>query len=254
MAPVRIVLHDRRHHFRDGVACECLPAGQHLEEHDAERPDVGALVHGLAARLLGRHVGRGTENQTEVCGVRGERGGVRDVRRRSRARRIHGLGKTEVEHFHRAVRPDLDVRRFQIAVDDAALVRGFERVGDLPRDGQHFGHRQRTARDDGRQIFTIDQFHDEAAVDDAVDVGDVRVIQRGQRLCLAREAGEALRIECEEVGKDLDRDVAIELGIAGAIHLAHSAGADGGDDVVRPQLRTVAQHPATRVGSRLSCV
>ena len=44
------------------------------------------------------------------------------------------LGETEVEHLHHAVRRDLDVRRLQIAVDDAFLVRRLERLGDLPRD------------------------------------------------------------------------------------------------------------------------
>jgi hypothetical protein len=29
----------------------------HLVQHDAERPQIGARIHCLAARLLGRHVG-----------------------------------------------------------------------------------------------------------------------------------------------------------------------------------------------------
>ena len=45
---------------------------------------------------------------------------------------IHRLGQTKVEHLHRAVRADLDVRRLQIAVDDAVVVRGFQRLGNLP--------------------------------------------------------------------------------------------------------------------------
>ena len=35
---------------------------EHLVEHAAERPDVGALVDGLAARLLGTHVRRRAED------------------------------------------------------------------------------------------------------------------------------------------------------------------------------------------------
>jgi hypothetical protein len=44
----------------------------------------------------------------------------------------------EVEHLHGSVRPQLDVGGFQISVDDALLVRGFESFGNLPRDGQRF--------------------------------------------------------------------------------------------------------------------
>ena len=45
-----------------GLALEEALAGQHLEEDDAERPDVGSLVDRLAARLLGRHVSRRPED------------------------------------------------------------------------------------------------------------------------------------------------------------------------------------------------
>ena len=41
----------------------------------------------------------------------------------------------------------LDVGGLQVAMDDALLVRGFERLGDLPRDRQRFVERQRPARD-----------------------------------------------------------------------------------------------------------
>ena len=47
-----------------------------------------------------------------------------------------GLGETEVQHLHRAVRRDLDVRRLQVAMDDAALVGEVERPCDLSRDVQ----------------------------------------------------------------------------------------------------------------------
>ena len=48
----------------------------------------------------------------------------------------------------------------------------------------------------------------------------------GERLRFAREPREPFGIAGERVGQDLDRDVAIELRIARAIHLAHAAGAD----------------------------
>lgn len=42
------------------------------------------------------------------------------------------LGQPEGEHLHDSRRLDHDVGRLQIAVDDVFLMRGFERVPDLP--------------------------------------------------------------------------------------------------------------------------
>ncbi len=42
---------------------------------------------------------------------------------------------------------------------DPLLVRGLERFGDLPRNGQRFADRDRAAGDPLRQIVTLDQFH-----------------------------------------------------------------------------------------------
>ena len=49
---------------------------------------------------------------------------------------------------------------------------------------------------------------------DAVDLRDVRMIERGEHLGFASEPCQPLRIAREGVGEDLQRDDAIELGIA----------------------------------------
>jgi hypothetical protein len=59
-----------------------------------------------------------------------------------------------------------------------------------------------------------------------VDLRDVRVVERRQRLRLAREPGQSLRIARKDLRQHFQRDVAIEPGVAGAVDLAHSAGAD----------------------------
>jgi len=41
-------------------------AGNHFIQHGPERPDVGPLVDDFAARLLGRHVGCGAEDDTHA--------------------------------------------------------------------------------------------------------------------------------------------------------------------------------------------
>ena len=73
---------------------------------------------------------------------------------------------------------------------------------------------------------------------EAVDVRDVRVIEGRQRLRFACEPRQPVGVAGERVGQDLQRDVAIELGIARAEHLAHPAGADAGDDFVDAEART----------------
>jgi len=117
-------------------------------------------------------------------------------------------------------------------------VRGLERFGDLPGDGDRFVEGDRAARDAPGEILAFDELHDErrraSALFEPVDGGNVRVIQRGQRLRFARQARQAVRIVGEDVGQDLDRDIAIQLRIAGAIDLAHSAFAQFGEDLVWP--------------------
>ena len=61
---------------------------------------------------------------------------------------------------------------------------------------------------------------------EAVDGGDVRMVQRREHLRFAAEPREPIGIVGERVGQDLDRDVAIQLRVARAIDLAHAARAE----------------------------
>ena len=74
--------------------------------------------------------------------------------------RVEHLRETEIEHLDRAVGAHLDVRGFQIAVDDAAFVRGVERVGNLPRDLQRVGQRQTVARPRVRRWSSVSPVHE----------------------------------------------------------------------------------------------
>ena len=58
---------------------------------------------------------------------------------RGRALDICGsLGNPEIEHLDRACGGEFDVGWFQIAVDDATIVCGSHRIGDLTADADHF--------------------------------------------------------------------------------------------------------------------
>ena len=53
----------------------------------------------------------------------------------------------------------------------------------------------------------------------------------------ALEAREAVRIKRHGRGQHLDGDLALEIRVGGAIHLAHAARAKGGKDHVRAEVR-----------------
>ena len=143
------------------------------------------------------------------------------------------LRQTEVEHLHGAVGADLDVGGLQIAMDDALLVRGFERLGDLAGDGQgvgKIGDRDPRAMMRG-QILALDQLHherrDAARLLEAVDRGDVRMIQRREHFGFALEPRQPIRVAGHRGRQHLDRDRPLQVAVGRAIHLAHAARADG---------------------------
>ena len=70
---------------------------------------------------------------------------------------------------------------------------------------------------------------------DAVDLGDVRMIQRGEGPCFTLEARATIRVVSEDRRQNLDGDLAVELDIARAMYLAHPACADQADDLVWPE-------------------
>jgi hypothetical protein len=117
-----LVLDDGREHFADVFAVERLAAGEHLVEDDAKGPNVGALVDGPTSGLLGTHVGCGAKDDSGLRGVRRQRG--RNGGAARRCGRVHRLRQPEVQHLYGAVVFDLDVRRLQVAVDDALFMRG----------------------------------------------------------------------------------------------------------------------------------
>ena len=61
------------------------------------------------------------------------------------------------------------------------------------------------------------------------------MIELGQDLCFASEAREPIGIAREDLGKDFERDVSIQLGIVGAIHLAHAARTNELADFIDPE-------------------
>src|SRR5688572_13198448 len=121
-------------------------------------------------------------------------------------------------------------------MNDPLIVRRLEGFGNLPRNHQRFINWEGALRDPLSEGGPLDELEDQrhCAVRflEAVNAADIGMIQRGKRSRLALEPRGTFLVSNEQTRQDLDRDVAIELGIAGAIHLTHSTGANLGGDFV----------------------
>ena len=88
--------------------------------------------------------------------------------------------------------------------------------------------RDSALRDAVRQRGTLDQLHHErgrvVALLEPVNLRDVRMIQSGERLGLALESGETIRIVGERFGQYLDGDLASEVGVGRPIIPRRPAG------------------------------
>jgi hypothetical protein len=153
----------------------------------------------------------------------------------------HRFCETEIENLQRAIGADLDVRRFQVAMDDAAVVRMRQRVGQLAAIANHLVERQPAVGNQRVERRSVHELHDDegplADLAHFMDRADIWVIQRGRRACFAQEA--LTRTGIAECGrrKNLDRDVSIQLWVERAIHLSHPAGADQQFDAVTADRR-----------------
>jgi len=128
--PVRFSLEDGRQRVRHRRTGERGTPCEHFEQHAAKRPDVGAFVDVLTACLFRAHICRRADNHSLArFHLRDSGNGGRTA---LRVGAVH-LRETEVEHLHDAVAGDGDVRRLQVTMDDAALVRSIERGSNLPR-------------------------------------------------------------------------------------------------------------------------
>ena len=130
-------------------------------------------------------------------------------------------------------------------MDDSLRVRGLACLCNLARDGQRLVERQAAPGDALRQRLAFDQLEHErtnrrlsrsrrrSGFLEAVDDGDIGMIEGGERLCLALEAGDGIGICRRELGKNLDRDVAIQPAVARPVDVAHPTGANRRENLVR---------------------
>ena len=208
---------DRVQHLDRVAAAERGHAGDHLVEHDAEAEDVGAVVGGLARRLLRGAVAHRAVGHADV------RQGIVGLRRRRRAAlrgvRHEHLGEAEVEDPRLAAGPDDDVGGLEVAVDDPARVSHREGVGDLDRDRESGERLERPPVHElleGRPFHVLQHDVVEAVrLPDVVDALDVRVVEGGAQGRLALEAPPRGLARGELRLQGLDHDGAAEPQVLG---------------------------------------
>jgi hypothetical protein len=130
---------------------------------------------------------------------------------------------------------DHHVRRLQVAVEDAALVRGGNPRADLPRDFDRLVLGEAAdAAEQRREILAVDVLHREergaVGVADVVGPADVAMRDGARDAHFVVELRQASGMAGEILGQQLQRDGLSELQVVGAVHLAHAALAERRDD------------------------
>jgi len=219
---VGLVLENGVHHLDRRPAPKRRTSLQHGVKNEAEVEDVAAVVGEFAAHLLGSHIPDGAHDQAIV----------REGRRVGARTEFRDFGEAEIEDLGVAVAGDHDVVGFEIAMGDAAGVRGGEALGYLHGkiDGPPRGKRRRDA-----QGLPIDQLLNEVVFADVEERDDVGVAEGGDGAGFLFKPLPP-RGRCSDVGgQNLEGDVAAEAGVERLVDLAHASGAERCEDLVGSQ-------------------
>ena len=133
----------------------------------------------------------------------------------------------------------------EVAVDDPLLVGRGQAVGDLGPVLDGLLQREPAGAQPLAQRLALEQLRDhvgDAAFEaDVEDREDVRVVEGARRPRLALEALEPVGVDRGRARQHLDRDVAAEAGVAGAIHLTHASCAEQTTDLVGAEPRACVE-------------
>ena len=232
------------------VAGEGLLPGGHLIEHHAERKQIGPRVKFLAARLLRRHVNRGSRNDAH----RGQRILHRGFFAGCEALVPQQFSQAKIEDFGLSARSKEDVGRLDIAMNDALGVRSRQRVRNLNTHIEQLVDVHGFAPDTLPQALPLQLFHDDermaVMILDFVDGADAGVIQQGRGASLALEALHGFAIAGEVVGEKFYGHVAAQPCVFRLIDHAHATAAQFSQNSIvgdrladhGPDPRTLARH------------
>ena len=150
----------------------------------------------------------------------------------ARDRRLTGqLGEAEVEDLHHPVAGDDQVRRLDVAMDDAAAVGLGEAKGDLRGDIQRLLDAQRPALDLAAQGLAVVERHGEIEaavrrVSELQDGAEIGMVEAGRGARLLLEPLARPRIAGQLRGQEFEGDGAREPGVPSLVDHPHPATAE----------------------------
>ena len=151
------------------------------------------------------------------------------------------FGKAEVEQLYSGCR-EHHVARLHVAMDHLLAVRMIERVGDFGAVAEHIGRRQRSAREPVIECLAFEILHHQIGaafvIADVEQAADMRVAEGGNRAGFRFESRAAVGSLGAIGVQHLDGDQTIQACIAGLVDLAHPAGPNQRQDLVRAKPRT----------------
>ena len=218
-------------------------AGQGVKEQAAKRVDVGARVDVELLELLRRRVVQRAEDHA----------GARQLRRAGDGLRQAEVGQERVHRLPAVF--DQHVRRLDVAVHDAAAMRGLDRVGEICDEQR--GRRRCEAvleREDPAEVGALDVLHRHVQqlilFAGVVDGQDVRVPDRRRGAALALKARAKVRVGRQCRCDELQRDLALQRLVAGVVDDAHAAAScHTEDDVIGEALTDSEFSHASACGS-----
>jgi hypothetical protein len=164
---------------------------------------------------------------------------LRDCERLHELALVEQLGDAEIEQLGHAVARNQDVRRLQVAMHNQVLMRGIDRRADGGEQLETFVDGELIAIAIDIDRLAVDVLHDDVrrAVSRRTavqELGDIRMIERGEDLALDPQALLHL-FRDEAAAHQLDGDLLAELAVCafGQEHGAHAAFPERAQDAVR---------------------
>ena len=174
---------------------KCALARDHLVENGAESKNIGAMINGFAAHLLGSHISRRSHDNP------GESGRTGDSQPFGISRGLSQLGEAEVENLGSSIFGDEEILRLQIAVDDSFFVGRRQAGSNLHGVIARLPRGDRSALQYFAQALAFEEFRNQIGISvlrsNVVQTQNVGMIQCRDGARFLLEATKAFRIARE---------------------------------------------------------